>query len=459
LDELVFLPGTLPEDYDEMLAALGGTLHVDMGLRLLSDTKVMIGDFLPGSPGKELLDSWAEWFNSHTNPKGEPYEVYRVYGATDGFTPYSYINAVAVNQTIIVPQFGHEEGDAAALAVYAAALPQYKLIGVRSEMLPAWSGGLHCITKEIPLGILKSTDVAEITGPGADVADRANHDDLIWVNDGIGEVGRYTSFPDVTKTAPAIMAATLGLSVGTENPANFIVPLPDLSNSGYLNPYNNLAPYGYLSYDFLLTKFLYDWTLRNNLLFPDEPKSAIEQAVYMNSEITVVSVGTADLAAWNGFANTPPEVFGQVVDGILLHLSAIDSGKKIVLTTPLDYGAVLAAVSRYYGQEPSPADIEEDIYAGLYADIIKEKAANANAQGMNVAVADFTELYRSIASGTMIEGIPLHIGTLYLLVDLNTWGLSDFSAALHAYVVIDAMNNHYATSYPLPDLATFLPSP
>lgn len=458
LDELVFLPGTLPAEFSEILAALGGTGHVDMGLKLLSDTKVMIGDFFPGSSGKDLLDSWAQWFETHTNPKGEPYEIYRVMGATDGFSPYSYVNAVIINKTVIVPQFGNALGDAAAIAAYEAALPNYKTIGVRSELLPPLAGGLHCITKEIPAGILKAVDLAALMGPGADVADRENHDDLLWVSDRIGEVGLYTFYPDVAKTTPAVMATTLGLSVGKENPENFIVAWPDLSNADYLNPFNNISFYGKLSYEFLLHRFTFDWVLRNALLFPEEPKTAIEQAVYMNSEITVVSIGTSDLAAWNGLSNTPPEMFGETVERILLdNLSAIDPGKKIVLTTPFDYGAILVAIAVYYGQEPSPADLEEDAYAMLYADIIREKVAYANSLGMDVAVADFTELHRGVAFGTVIDGIPLNLGTLPLVVDPVTLSLTEFSAALHAYVVIDAINEHYGSSYPLPHLPSYLP--
>ena len=125
------MPGDI-SDYSEALAALGGTFHVDMGLKLLSDTKVMIGDFAENSPGKDLLDRWAEWFNTHTNPEGKPYEVFRVTGATDGYTPFSYINSVTVNKTIIVPQFGDPQGDAAAIAAYENAMPVFsKLLIVR----------------------------------------------------------------------------------------------------------------------------------------------------------------------------------------------------------------------------------------------------------------------------------------------------------------------------------------
>ena len=457
LDEFVFMPGSFPEDLDEALAALGGTGHVDMGLKLLSDTRVMIGDFAPGSPGKDLLDSWAAWFATHTNPLGQPYEVFRVTGATNGFEPYSYVNAVIINKTIIVPQFGDAAGDAAAIAAYESAMPDYKTIGVRSELLPPWAGGLHCITKEIPLGVLKYAGDT-VAGPGADESDRENHDDLVWVNDFIGDFSLYVTYPDATVTAPAVMAATLGLPVGKDNPDNFIVQWPDLSNYTYLNPYNNI-PYLAPSYGLLLDKDLNNFVLRNSLLFPQDPKSAIGQAVYMSPDILVVSVGTVDLAAWNSFENTPEEDFTDIVSMLVDEVSQLqiaDPGKKIVLTTPFNIGAVLVAVSEYYGVEPSPADIEEDYYATLYADITHQVAAAANAQGRDIAVADFTALHKAIASpGIEIQGIPLNIGSFQLLFDTDNWWLTDLCAALHTYVVIDAINQHYGTTLPLPDLSAY----
>ena len=157
LDEFVFLPGSFNDNIPGIFAALGATGHVDMGLKLLSDSKVMIGDFEGDSPGKELLDSWAQWFYNHTNPKGKPYEVFRVTGKTNGIEPYSYINSVIINKTIIVPQFGDAARDKEAIKVYKNAMPGYKTIGVRSELLTLWSGGLHCITREIPEGILKES--------------------------------------------------------------------------------------------------------------------------------------------------------------------------------------------------------------------------------------------------------------------------------------------------------------
>ena len=460
LDEFIFLPGSFPADIDEALAALGGTGHVDMGLKLLSDTKVMVGDFTPGSPGKDMLDNWVEWFETHTNPKGEPYEVFRVTGATNGFEPYSYVNSIIINKTIIVPQFGYTEGDAAAITAYQNAMPDYKTIGVRSELLPPMSGGLHCITKEIPLGVLKSVDDT-VVGLGADEADRENHDDLVWVNDFIGDYSLYVTYPDPSVTAPAVMAATLGLPVGKDNTDNFIVPWPDLSNYNYLNPYNNLVLKN-PSYSLLLDKSMGDTILRNNILFPEDPKSAIGQAVYMDPDILVVSVGTIDLAAWNGVGNTPQNAFTDII-GMLLYeiapLQLADPNKKIVLTTPFDLGAIEIAIAQLYGQEPLPEDVEEDYYASLYADIIHQLTDYANSQGLNIAVADFTALHKDIATiaGIELQGIPLNIFTLPLLVEPATWFMTDLSAAVHAYIVINTINQHYGTAYPLPDLSSFIP--
>ena len=460
LDDFVFLPGTFPADIDEVLAALGGTGHVDMGMKLLSDTRVMIGDFAPGSPGKELMDRWAAWFESHTNLNGEPYEVFRVMGATNGYEPYSYLNGVIINKTIIVPQFGDAVSDAAALAAYENAMPGYKTIGVRSELLAPWSGGLHCITKEIPLGVLKYEGFADgELGSGADEADRENHDDLVWVNDLIGDYTMYETYPDATITTPAVMAATLGLPVGKENPDNFIVPWPDFSNYTYLNPYNNLV-YSRPSYSVLLDRVMGDTILRNHLLFPEDPKSAVEQAVYFDPDILVISIGTIDLAEFNGIGNTPLGDFREIVEALVYTIAPLqiaNPDRKIVLTTPFNQGAIEVAVAQLYGQVPRPEDVEEDYYSTEYAAVIHDVVAMANDQGLDIAVADISALHKQIATftGVEIQGITFNLFSLPLLIDPVTWWLKDMSSAVHAYVVIDAINQHYGTALPLPDLSSY----
>jgi len=458
LDEFILMPGEIA-DFDEALAALGGTFHVDMGLKLLSDTKVMIGDFAQGSPGKEFLDSWAEWIETHTNSKGEPYEVFRVTGSTDGFHPFSYLNSVIINKTVIVPQFGDPQGDAVAIEAYENALPNYKTIGVRSEILPPLSGGLHCITKEVPLGVLKETE-SQLAGPGADEDDIENHNDLVWVNDGIGDFNFYKTWPDVTVTAPAVMASTLGLSIGHDNSINFVIPSPDMSNQLYLNPWNNL----YLKFpaDILLnSKPPIDLVLRNYLLFPEEPKSAVEQLIYLNADISVVSIGTMDLAAFHGIGiNTSSEAFCDAVDSLIEKLSALqeaDPGKKIVLTTPFNFGAIKVGVAVAYGLEPSPADIEESEFANLYAQIMRQKVESANSQGLNIAIADYTDLHNQIATltGIEIQGRLFSLSNLDLLIEPGTNYLTDLFGALHAYVVIESINLQYSTTLDLPDLGSY----
>ncbi|MBN2328288.1 MAG: agmatine deiminase family protein [Candidatus Omnitrophica bacterium] len=466
LDEFVFMPGEFPDELDGGLAALGGTCHIDMGLKLLSDTKVMIGDFLSNGPEKAFLDAWAEWFETNLNPNGDPYEVHRVYGATYDYTVYSYLNSIIINKSIIVPQFGDALGDAAAIQSYKNAMPNYKIIGVRSEFLAPLSGGLHCISKEIPNGILKSEDseMAPVV-IGADEADRVNHDDLVWINDLIGDFHLYTAYQDASATSPAVMADTLGYSVGADNPDNFIVQQPDYSNFYYLNPYNNIVV-SYPSYGLLMFDFPGDRMLRNELLFPDDPKTAIQQAIYMNPEILVISVGTLDLAAWNGYMNTSEDYFESIVEGILYQVSSIQQENpdaKIVFTTPFDLGAIYIGLYKLMGAEPLPQDVEEDQYATSYADIINDVATDASNLGLNIAVADFTELHKQIATleGISLGNLPGPVNILWFLppspLVTDNLLMTDLLSSIHAYVVIDAINEHYGVNLPLPDLASKLP--
>ena len=157
--------------------------------------------------------------------------------------------------------------------------------------------------------------------------------------------------------------------------------------------------------------------------------------------------------ATDSVADTPRVTAARFRDNLRTIIEAIQGiNSEPVMVTPVPMNSA-------YGHRDFPAYVENGLnyLVDEYADIIREKVDYANSQGMDVAVADYTEMYRNVASGTVIQGIPLNLGTLPLLIDMATVRLTDFSAALHAYVVIEAINNHYGVSYTLPDLASYLP--
>ena len=63
----------------------------------------------------------------------------------------SYINHYFTNGAIIIPQYGCEKADAAAIEAYQKLLPDYKVIGLKDAREFAMSGGcIHCMTQQQP---------------------------------------------------------------------------------------------------------------------------------------------------------------------------------------------------------------------------------------------------------------------------------------------------------------------
>jgi agmatine deiminase len=67
----------------------------------------------------------------------------------DGWTDYSYINHLLVNDGVIACSFGDERDDEAA-AILADAYPGRRVVTVDARPLFARGGGIHCITQQQP---------------------------------------------------------------------------------------------------------------------------------------------------------------------------------------------------------------------------------------------------------------------------------------------------------------------
>lgn len=64
-------------------------------------------------------------------------------------TEVGYLNFYIANGGVVVPVAG-VPADEGALAVIAAALPDRKVVGVRSRVIAYGGGGVHCITQQVP---------------------------------------------------------------------------------------------------------------------------------------------------------------------------------------------------------------------------------------------------------------------------------------------------------------------
>lgn len=64
--------------------------------------------------------------------------------------PASYANFLIANQAVFVPIFGQRQDDVA-LRRLEQAMPDHKIVGVRSEHLVVGLGGIHCMTMQQPM--------------------------------------------------------------------------------------------------------------------------------------------------------------------------------------------------------------------------------------------------------------------------------------------------------------------
>jgi len=79
----------------------------------------------------------------------------------------SYANFLVTDGALLMPAYG-DPSDARALAVLAAAFPGRQALAVPCRPLIEQNGSLHCITMQLPRGVLNDVeDVARRAGPGA----------------------------------------------------------------------------------------------------------------------------------------------------------------------------------------------------------------------------------------------------------------------------------------------------
>lgn len=74
---------------------------------------------------------------------------------TDGrILPASYANFVMINQAVLVPAYGVED-DAGVMKIFRKYFPDRTIIAIDCRTLIRQSGSLHCVTMNLPQGVLK----------------------------------------------------------------------------------------------------------------------------------------------------------------------------------------------------------------------------------------------------------------------------------------------------------------
>lgn len=106
------------------------------------------------------LKQMEEQLQSFTDYQGKPYKLVPLpwpkarYADYDGRRlPASYANFLIINDAVLVPTY-NDSADAKALRMVAECFPDRQIIGVDSVPIIQWYGSIHCMTMQLPEGVI-----------------------------------------------------------------------------------------------------------------------------------------------------------------------------------------------------------------------------------------------------------------------------------------------------------------
>ncbi|HHE37029.1 MAG TPA: hypothetical protein ENL20_00440, partial [Candidatus Cloacimonetes bacterium] len=113
--------------------------HVDCWGKFLDVDKLLIREVPTSHSQYDEIEATVDYFEVQTSSYGTPYEIYRVNTPND--EPYT--NSFILNDKVFVPTMNSPSEDAAAIAVYEAAMPGYEVLGYYDS---SWEStdAIHC---------------------------------------------------------------------------------------------------------------------------------------------------------------------------------------------------------------------------------------------------------------------------------------------------------------------------
>lgn len=111
------------------------------------------------------LQAMAQQLSQFSDAKGQPYPllalplpaaIFDHHNNTNGSRlPASYANFLIINGAVLVPQYA-DEADARALEIIGQAFAGYDIIGIPCLPLIRQRGSLHCVSMQLPRGVLQT---------------------------------------------------------------------------------------------------------------------------------------------------------------------------------------------------------------------------------------------------------------------------------------------------------------
>ncbi len=123
--------------------------HMDTYGKLVSGDTIVFGEFPAGSRYKADSDNMVKLLQTLKSPYGTPYKIHRMkMSPGPGVEFRAYLNSFISNGALYYPTYGNDATDAAAKAVYQAALPNYEIVGVDAGGT-AWGDSVHCRNRNL----------------------------------------------------------------------------------------------------------------------------------------------------------------------------------------------------------------------------------------------------------------------------------------------------------------------
>ena len=135
-----------------------GTGHIDMFVKLINDTTVIVGEYENQSAGfsgnYDICNQVANQLANETNGAGRPFNIVRMPMPpyNNGIT-YTYINSLIVNNKVLVPIYGLSTefaNDDTVLAQYETIMPGVEAVGFDCNQIIPANGAIHCIAMKVP---------------------------------------------------------------------------------------------------------------------------------------------------------------------------------------------------------------------------------------------------------------------------------------------------------------------
>lgn len=135
--------------------------HIDTLARICPDNTIVYQACdIPLDEHFEPLKLMERELEAFTAPDGTPYRLIPLPWPTACFDeqahrlPATYANFLIINGAVLVPTYRDPENDRTALERIASAFPGREIIGIDSLPLLEQHGSLHCVTMQLPQGVL-----------------------------------------------------------------------------------------------------------------------------------------------------------------------------------------------------------------------------------------------------------------------------------------------------------------